>query len=392
MRYMSDKLKKLTGKNPKDYEPVASGLINNCDVELFSELVEADGFLFDFVKDNVANRIKKYIDENNYLNLLHFLKYYSPYYESVIISSLVEFADEELTDKMLDIFENGSDCEKAYCAKYFSYIKDYSARELLVKNSFCDNDYVSQNCACALALWGDREVYNEAISKLQDGDDFEKLAGVKFLVAYGDQQAVPFILQAVKVSGMAENIAGEIPYLQNLFELLDSYYEDALVIINSIINGLGEILSLDCIFDFELFEVLERLIANCDDSKCAVVLLNANEKFDILTENDEYLFDEDKNTKNEIYDIKKLLKNIDKKELQKLISEELKEESPLVYTALDFASDVFVIRELLKSNNQTLILKTSEILKKLGSFDETARTVALLKVTDINIKSIIRAL
>ena len=74
------------------------------------------------------------------------------------------------------------------------------------------------------------------------------------------------------------------------------------------------------------------------------------------------------------------------------VNEELKEDSPLVFTALDFATDIFAIRELLKSNNQTLILKTAEVLKSLGSFDETARTVALLKVTDLNIKNIIRAL
>lgn len=99
-----------------------------------------------------------------------------------------------------------------------------------------------------------------------------------------------------------------------------------------------------------------------------------------------------KNTKNEIFDIKKLLNNIRKKDLEIYINEELREDSPFVYTALDFATDTLAIRELLKSNNQTIILKTAEILKSLGNFDETARTVALLKVTDINIKAIIRAL
>ena len=122
------------------------------------------------------------------------------------------------------------------------------------------------------------------------------------------------------------------------------------------------------------------------------VLKNAKEKFETLTENDEYLFDEDKNTKNEIFDIKKLLNNVRKKDLEIYINEELREDSPFVYTALDFATDTLAIRELLKSNNQTIILKTAEILKSLGNFDETARTVALLKVTDINIKAIIRAL
>ena len=196
----------------------------------------------------------------------------------------------------------------------------------------------------------------------------------------------------MKSSAMPENIAGEIPYLENLNDLIETSYEDALLVINYIINGLGEILPLSCVFDFDLFDVFEKLINNNTDSKLAVVILNAQEKFEILTENDEYLFDEDKDTKNEIQDIKKLLKSVNKKNLEKHINEELREDSPFVFTALDFAEDVVAIRELLKSSNQTLILKTAEVLKKLGNFDETARTVALLKVTDINIKAIIRAL
>ena len=35
--------------------------------------------------------------------------------------------------------------------------------------------------------------------------------------------------------------------------------------------------------------------------------------------------------------------------------EELKENSPFVFTALDFSTDVLAIRELLKSNNQILV-------------------------------------
>ena len=118
----------------------------------------------------------------------------------------------------------------------------------------------------------------------------------------------------MKNSTMAENIAGEIPYVINLFELLDKYFDDGLLTINYIINGLGEILPLSVVFDFELFDVLERLTGLYNNSKCAVVLLNAVEKFETLTENDEYLFDEDKDTKNEVQDIKKVLHTVNKKE------------------------------------------------------------------------------
>ena len=389
---MTDNLKKLTGKNKNDYEAVAKHLVDDCDVELFKELVDNDDFLFDFVKNNVAQRIENAVNQNNYQNLVEFLKYYSQSYEDVIVGSLVKFADEDLTDLMLDKFENGCDNEKAYAAKYFAKIQDPLAYEFLRLNSYSDNEFLAQNCAMTLGAWHDEKSYDEAIEKLQNSDDFEKLSAVKFLTAYGDKRAVPKLFDAMKNSTMAENIAGEIPYLVPLYELIKSDYENALLAIIYITNALGEILPLSVVFDFELFEVFEDLINNHEDSKMAITLLNAKGKFETLTENDEYLFDEDKNTKNEIFDIKKLLNSAKKKDLEKYVNDELREDSPFVYTALDFATDELAIRELLKSNNQTLILKTAEVLKSLGNFDETARTVALLKVTDINIKAIIRAL
>ncbi len=53
-----DLIKKLTGKNPSEYENVAKSLVDNSDVELFAKLVKQDDFLFDFIKENVAKRIQ----------------------------------------------------------------------------------------------------------------------------------------------------------------------------------------------------------------------------------------------------------------------------------------------------------------------------------------------
>lgn len=389
---MNDLIKKLTGKNKNDYEQIAAEMINNADVELFKELVSNDDFLFDFVKQNVADRLANACNASNYQNLLKFFVCYSPYYDDFIVTTLAKFADEDLTDEILEIFENGTTDEKTYCAKYFSYIQDPLALDLLRENSRSDNDCLSANCAATLGVFKDTISYNEAVEKLNSNDEFEQLSAVKFLVLFGDKNAVPALLSAMKNSAMAENIAGEIPYLADIFELLDISKEDGLLVINHIISGLGEILGLSAVFDYELYDVFERLIRHADDSQTAVVMLNAAEKFETLTENDEYLFDEDKNTKNEIHDIKKLLGSVNKKHLKPLVLEELNENSFFVYSALDFTDDVFAIRELLKCNNQTIILKTAEVLKKLGNLDEPTKTVALLKVTDDNIKSIIRAL
>lgn len=387
---MSDKLKKLTGKNPKDFEPVAFDVINIPDVELFKELIDNEDFLFDFIKQNVANRLAKVCNSSNYLNLLQFLKYYSPSYEDVIISNLVKFSDEDLTDKMLAIFEDGTDDEKTYCAKYFSIVQDSLALDFLKENAYSENSSLSANCATALALFGDTESKNEALVKLKSDDEFEKLDGVRFLVSYGDKSVIPAIVDVMKTSSFAENIAGDLLYLTDLFSLYKTNKTDALFVFNSVINGLGEILGLAQIFDFRLYEFIEMLLKEQTDSEIAVVLANAKDKFNTLTENDEYLFDETKDVKQEVMDIKQLLSSF--KVNQSLINAELKSESLFVFTALEFANNESAIRELLISANQTVVLRALEMLKQMNSLTKEDKNLALSSVTSEDIKSVIVAI
>lgn len=387
---MSDKLKKLTGKNPKDFEPVAFDVINIPDVELFKELIDNEDFLFDFIKQNVANRLAKVCNSSNYLNLLQFLKYYSPSYEDVIISNLVKFSDEDLTDKMLAIFEDGTDDEKTYCAKYFSIVQDSLALDFLKENAYSENSSLSANCATALALFGDTESKNEALVKLKSDDEFEKLDGVRFLVSYGDKSVIPAIVDVMKTSSFAENIAGDFLYLTDLFSLYKTNKTDALFVFNSVINGLGEILGLAQIFDFRLYEFIEMLLKEQTDSEIAVVLANAKDKFNTLTENDEYLFDETKDVKQEVMDIKQLLSSF--KVNQSLINAELKSESLFVFTALEFANNESAIRGLLISANQTVVLKALEMLKQMNSLTKEDKNLALSSVTSEDIKSVIVAI
>lgn len=117
-------LKKLIGKNQTDYELAASYLMNSADIDLFARLVEQDAFLFDFVKQNVAKRIIDATNEANWKSVFSFMKFYSPYYEDAIILPIVEHADDDITDRMLDLLINGTNAEKTYCAKFFSYIQD----------------------------------------------------------------------------------------------------------------------------------------------------------------------------------------------------------------------------------------------------------------------------
>lgn len=389
---MSEILKKLTGKNPKDFEPVAFSVINTPDTKLFQELVSQEDYLFDFVKQNVAKRLKKACNNTNYLNLLELLKYYSPSYEEFIISTLVNFADEDLTDKMLEIFENGTENEKTYCAKFFTYIQDPLAIETLKKYAYSENGYLSSNCASALAAMKELSSYEKAIGMLDSDDEFTILDGVKFLVAYGNKNAVEKITEVMKKSSMAENIAGELTYLCDLFELYKINQTDALYCVNAIINGLGEILSLSQVFDFQLYDFLQMLIENPKTSISAAVLINAKEKFDTLTENDEYLFDETKDTKQEISDIKQLLSAVKPSDLLTLTDSELNPDSLFIYTVLEFTQNTNKIRNLLYCNNQTVVLKSIEILKKLDVISDVDKQTALQSVSDENIKNVIMAI
>lgn len=389
---MSENLKKLTGKNPKDFEPVAYSLINTPDVDLFKELVDKEDYLYDFIKQNVSKRLEKVCNKDNYCNLLKLLKYYSPSYEDFIISVLVKYANEDLTDSMLDLIENGTDDEKTYCAKYFSFIKDPLAIEYLKDNAYSENSYLSSNSISALSSFGERGIYNEAIAKLKSDDEFEQLSGAKFLVSYGDKSACNTIIEAVKTSSFGEHIASELPYLMSLKEIIESDKTNGLFILNHIINGLGEISALSQVFDYELYEIIENLIKGSVISEIAVVLLNAIDKFETLTENDEYLFDETKDTKQEIFDIKNLLSELNQDELIKLADDELNQDSLFVFNALEFSQNIQKIKELLNSDNQTLVLKTVEILKKHGILTTEDKNIALEKVSNENIKNIILAI
>lgn len=398
-------VKKLTGKNPEDYEYAASHIINNSDVNAFSALVDKSDFLFDFIKENVKKRLANVVTNFNYKNILNFLTVYSPDYEDFIVSTLVRFADEDLTDEMLSCLENGTDEEKAYCAKYFSKINDTLALDLLKKYSYSEFSPLAVNCAEALSEMNDVDSYNLAVEKIKSDDEFEKLSAVSFLIAYKNKEALGLIFEAMKKSSMPENIASEIPYLQSFSELLEtSFKPDVILALNYILSGLGEIISLDQVFTFEFYDILSRLIdiqPYEKDSKYAILLVNAKLKFEQLTENDEYIFDEDKIIKEEIFAIKELLSSLDPafwSEQESLFQNEIDENSKFIFFALEIVQELNLpksfekIKNILKSSNQTITLKSVEVIKSMNKISEINKDEVLSNVSDENIRLIIESI
>ena len=402
-------VKDLTAKDEQKALAAAGEIVNNTNIEAFKLLVNKSEFLFDFVKNNVCKRLNKVITPNNYRNLFGFFKTYCPDFEDVIVGSLAKYANEDMTDEILELLERGTDDEKAYAAKYFSYIPDTIAAEELIKYAFCDNEALAFNAAKALGAMSTEAAYQKAIELLNSDDDFTVLKAVKFLVAYEDKNAVEHILKAMEHSSMSENIAGEIPYLQSLMELLTTYKNKAevLLCIDNILSGLGEILPLNQIFCFELYEVLGFLVdynIKNKDSQAAVVLLKALSKFEMLSENEEYTFDEDKNTKQEITEIYNLLKNQQEyfwNAQKNLVKNELAlPESDIhrISSALRIISEYKLTqaqqeaKDLLNGNNEIILCEALITLKQLNLLEGIDKTEIINKVQDENKKALIQSL
>ena len=388
-----DKIKQLTGKNQAEYEAVAKEIIDNSDVNLFKELVDKDDFLFDFVKANVAQRLEKACNKDNYRNILNFLNVYSPYYEDFITSTLAQFGDDGLADEMLEKLKNGTLSEKIYSAGYFAYQNDKRALPLLREYAFSEETSLSENCARALSKLNNEDAFNEALTKLDSDDDFIKMTAANFLVAYQDKRALKPLFKAMKTSKMSENIAELIPYLMPLTDMLNTEYnDDAILAFCYIVSGLVELVPVSQVIDFKFYEFIERLISSTPSGASAVALFLAKDKFNMITENEEYLFDEDKNTKNEVNDIKTLLNKANLRNFTSFVYEEMFEESDFIFFVLEIVKDEDSLVSLLSGNNQTVIIKVMEILKSQNLLKDEYKQLALPKIEDENLKVVANAL
>ena len=388
-----DLIKKLTGKNPSEYEPIAKSLVDNSDTELFSKLVKQDDFLFDFIKDNVAKRLQRACNKDNYKNLLPLMKYYSPSYDTMFGEILHSFGGDEIYADMKNLYLDGTDSEKAYAAKYFSFNKNYAdILPEIRKNAQSEFEPLGVNSTELLSIIKDDLSKNEALKKLDSEDEFEQYEGVKFLVNYGAKDAIDKIIEVMKKSRFSENIASEIPYLINIDELLKRDFDNGILVLCNIINAMPEIISLSAVLDYGLFELFENLYCGKLTSTSALLLRMAKEKFEALAENEEYLYDCDRNTKDEILAIRDLLSGVNENKLNSLLYDELYEESDFVFFALEYADEIGELEELLDSKNQTLVLKVLTILKEKGALTEAHKKTALGIVTSEDIKQIINSL
>ena len=116
----------------------ARSIIDSADTISFGKLCEKSEFLFDFIKEKINEKLINAVNSENFENIFKFIKIYNLDFEDFIIKAWLKFANEDLTDRILELFENGTNEEKAYAAGYFCHINDTLALDFLKENAFSD--------------------------------------------------------------------------------------------------------------------------------------------------------------------------------------------------------------------------------------------------------------
>lgn len=401
MADLKQNVKTITSKDEKQAIILLTEMIDNSDTDLFKELVKQSEYLFPFIIDNVCERFEKSIKASNYKNLLNFFDCYSPFYDRIFAMAVKVFGDSETKGKMLDFLKNGSTAQKTYAARYFEKEKNYFSAKNLIDNAFSDDEYLADACAAALGALNEQKSYDIALEKLQSSDDFEALKGLNFFVSYIKNPPMEDIFEALNKSGMPENFAGKIAYIKPLPQLVQEDLKNSLTVTDNILTGFGEILPLSEVFNFELYDtigMLSEMGENEYSSQIASVLLRAKQKFDMLSSNEEYIFDEDKNTKEEISAINKLLNSFGKgfwKKCEKDLLGELEQDIKRIHSALEIIREneikesvPNIIDMLYENEDETIICEGVTTLKALDGISFLDKDDILSKFENENLKII----
>ncbi len=387
-------IKNITSKDINLSKNTISNMIKSASLDSFKELCEKSDFIFPFLKDRITNDFVKLIEKQDLKTVFEFSKIYCFDFENLIVDSWLKFASEDLTDEILEVFDNGTDEQKAYCALYFKHIQDSLALEYLNKSAYSDFEPLKVNCAQTLSAFKDYDVYNEMKNiVLNSNDDFEKNSAYAFLSAFKGVDAINFILDNCFNSPFeVQIIANLLDY--NNFDSLKNLEQDKIIqIFSAISEGYPEDIGLETIGYYRILDFV-KLIYSYNNQYSRNALILAREKFKEFTQNDIYSFDLDKNTKDDLKEIYGFLNNIN---LDIVLDEELKQ-----YDSQRYDLALSVIQEL-KLNKYTSLIaqnmflvddkykaKTSLILKEMNCANLISPEI-LNKIQNENVKILVQS-
>ncbi len=392
---MSDKnfIKNLTSKDIELSKNTINQIINSKDNSLFKLLCDNSEYIFPFLKNRICTDFVKLIKKENLDNIFEFSKIYCCDFEDIIVNSWLKFADMDLTDRILELFDNGTKEQKAYCAKYFSNVLDTVSLDELKKYAKSEFLPLKTNCAFALSKFKDGTILDEMKEIVSNSkDDFEILGAFEFIIAYQDINEIKFVLEHAFKNPFCPNIISNLLDLYD-FESLKNILSDNQIerIFDVTIDSYPETYDLNTVKYWQIQEYI-KFLYNKKTSYSKNLLLLAKNKFAEFNGNDIYCFDLDKASKEEIKNINELLNSF---ELDLNIDFDINK--PFEFNAfLNVTREYRLIQntqkiaDMVNQNkfNQELSIKSIEILKDLNSVELVDKKI-VNNFYDINTKAII---
>ncbi len=376
MKFVNKNANDLLSKDFNLSARAAQSVINFKDVKTFEELVQNEDFIFDFLKDKIVKNLIRAVNQNNVQNCFEFMKIYSYSFSDAVISPLVKFANEDVTDIMLEKFEHGTDSEKAYAALYFARILDPLALPVAKSHLEADFEPLKINCIKLLFAHGERTEYDNAILKLNSSDPDILYSGVDFLINYGDIMALTEILESLSNSPYGVDFSADLLYLAD-FKTISAKFDFKYfnLLLSNLLDGIPDYIVMSEFLADEIFSALNILKNNEISLEGAINFLKAKNKFKIYDENEAYLLDLDKNTKQKISEISNFFKTFDGAfygELFDILAENFSDN--------EFAFDILeifeqenlsnfaelIIQSMPSFTSTPLICKSCEVLKNFG--------------------------
>ena len=360
-------IREITSKDRNVSKNIILNMIKSVSIADFSELCEKGDFIFPFLKERIIDDFVKLINKENLKAVFEFSKIYCADFENIIVNSWLKYADEDLTDEILELFEKGTLEQKAYCAKYFKYVKDSLALEFLNKYAYSDFEPLKINCAQTLGAFGDKNVYNQMKHiVLESNDDFEKMSAYSF-------DSINFITDNYFSSPFRVNIVSNL-LDYNDFEVIKKLEQNKIIeIFTILLEGYPEDIGLETLGYYRVLDFI-KLINSFNNQYAINSLILAREKFKEFNNNDIYLYDLDKNTKTDLKEIYDYLNSLPLN--MNNFENELKEFNTKRYElALDIIQELklsdyaHIIACNMEKINDTNIAKTALILKELNKTD-----------------------
>lgn len=392
----SNLLKNIISKDKNIFENTIKNLLKTGNTADFKELCEKSDFIFPFIKEKIIDYFVKIVNKEDLNTIFEFSKIYSYDFEDIIIKSWLKFANEDLTDEILELFSNGTDEQKSYCAKYFASIKDSLAAENLEKCIYSDFEPLRINSALTLKAFGQDNILDDIKNKIASADnEYDKIPLYQILSVWGGNENIKFILENSISSLYAANIISNI-LDYNEFDTLVKYLDKETIfnIFNVLVENYPENIELNTLIYYQVFDFIEYLKNNLTQYSTNLLLL-AKKQFLEYETNEIYNFDLDKDTKTELKRINGSLSSVNSDFSN--FEYELKSNNPYNFeTAIrviqEYKINEFnnILTNLVNNNDTNLKYRalTALTLKTLGHVNLIDKNEAA-KIEDNNVKALI---